>query len=138
VALFLGGGHLGYGLSQLVFTTVYRVTGGATAILLPISVAAAFAIARFIPAPAPRPLTLGAWLAGVRAAAPRLGLLFGVQVFVVAGALGLALALRPGRAPALARQAREDYARLPARTKDVGTMEAWLQRRPAAGGAPRR
>jgi hypothetical protein len=81
VALFLAGGYVGYGISQLVFTSIHRATGGATVVLLPISVVAALAIARFVRTPAARSISLSAWLGGLRAAAGRLGLLFLVQIF---------------------------------------------------------
>jgi MFS transporter, FSR family, fosmidomycin resistance protein len=81
VALFLAGGYLGYGSSQLLFTSVYRATGGATAILLPISVLAALALTRFAPPAVSRVLTLATWFRTVRAHASRLSLLFAVQVF---------------------------------------------------------
>jgi FSR family fosmidomycin resistance protein-like MFS transporter len=84
VALFLVGGYAGYGLSQLLFTAVYRATGGATAVLLPIGVIAALAIARFVPARTARPIPLAAWAQGVRAAAGRLSVLFAIQVFAAA------------------------------------------------------
>jgi MFS transporter, FSR family, fosmidomycin resistance protein len=84
VALFLAGGYVGYSLSQVVFTATYRSMHGATAVLLLVPMAGAFALWRFVPAPVATPLPLAAWARSVRAAAGRLSVLFAIQVFATA------------------------------------------------------
>jgi FSR family fosmidomycin resistance protein-like MFS transporter len=79
VALFLVGGYLGYGVSQLAFAAVYRGTGGATVVLLPISIVAALALKRYVPRATAVPRSLKLWAAGVRAVAGRLWPLFAIQ-----------------------------------------------------------
>jgi MFS transporter, FSR family, fosmidomycin resistance protein len=82
VAMFLVGGYLGYASSQLIFTSVYRATGGATVVLLPVSIAAAILVARLVPrATVPASHSLAAWGRAVRGVARRLWPLFAIQVF---------------------------------------------------------
>lgn len=50
-AVFLSGGFIGYAFSQLLFTKVYQITEGKTAIMLFLSVSVAFVILFLSPAP---------------------------------------------------------------------------------------
>jgi len=85
VSLFLIGGYVGYAFSQLVFTALYRAAGGATVVLWALPLLAALAIVRFVEPAPPRPVASAAVLTrSRRAAAPRLAVLFAVQVFTTA------------------------------------------------------
>jgi MFS transporter, FSR family, fosmidomycin resistance protein len=94
VAVFLVGGYLGYASSQLVFTSVYRLTHGGTAVLLPVSIVAALLVARLVPrSTAPAPQSLAAWGRAVRAVARGLWPLFAIQVCAGAATMSVVFLL---------------------------------------------
>ena len=93
VAVFLVGGYLGYASSQLVFTSVYHLTGGATAVLLPVSILAALFVARLVPRSTAAPQSLVAWGRAVRAVARRLWPLFAIQVCAGAATMSVVFLL---------------------------------------------
>lgn len=89
IGVFLTGGYVGYSLSQIAFTTVYRSTGGATELLMLVPLLTAAAVAwRIEPAPG-NGGSLAVWRQAFIHERRSLGALFSVQVFASAINLGL-------------------------------------------------
>jgi MFS transporter, FSR family, fosmidomycin resistance protein len=89
VGVFLTGGYVGYALSQVAFTSVYRHTGGSTELLLVVPLLAAAAVARYVePAPG-RGGSLSVWKQAFAREWRSLGALFGIQVCASAINIGL-------------------------------------------------
>ncbi len=81
IALFLAGGYLGYALSQVLFSSLYRLTPALTALIALLPLAIAGAIAAGLPATPRSQRTRGAAAAALRPVLPRLAPLFAVQTF---------------------------------------------------------
>jgi FSR family fosmidomycin resistance protein-like MFS transporter len=93
VGVFLTGGYIGYALSQIAFTSVYRHTGGATELLLLVPLLTAAAVAsRVEPAPG-RGGSLAAWKQAFAREWRSLGALFCIQVCASAINMGLVFLL---------------------------------------------
>jgi FSR family fosmidomycin resistance protein-like MFS transporter len=89
VGVFLTGGYVGYALSQVAFTSVYRRTGGATELLLLVPLLTAVAVARHVePAPG-RGGSLTAWKQAFAREWRSLSALFSIQVFASGINMGL-------------------------------------------------
>jgi FSR family fosmidomycin resistance protein-like MFS transporter len=79
LALFLAGGYVGYSLSQVAFTAVYRAAPRATAVLAALPALAALGLWRFLPSAPNRGQTFAAWTQSLRGAWRPLSSLFAVQ-----------------------------------------------------------
>lgn len=93
VAVFLTAGYVGFGLSQLVFTAIYRANRGATAALSVVPLLAAAAVAIMLPKTPGNGHSLDRWKEALRAEIGPLRALFLVQVFASAVNLGLVFVL---------------------------------------------
>jgi FSR family fosmidomycin resistance protein-like MFS transporter len=93
VAVFLTGGYLGYGLSQLAFTATYHASRGKTGVLFLVPLLTGLAVAAMVPRVAGRGLSLAEWKRALRAEIVPLRILFLVQLFASAINLGLVFLL---------------------------------------------
>jgi MFS transporter, FSR family, fosmidomycin resistance protein len=93
VAVFLTGGYVGYGLSQLAFTATYEAHPAATGALSLVPILTGLAVAWLLPATRGKGQSLVEWKRALRAEAAPLKSLFLVQVFASAINLGLVFLL---------------------------------------------
>jgi FSR family fosmidomycin resistance protein-like MFS transporter len=93
VAGFLIGGYVGFGLSQLIFTAIYRANPGATAALSLVPLLTAVAVASVLPKTPGNGHSLDQWKQALRAEIGPLRSLFLVQLFGSAINLGVVFVL---------------------------------------------
>jgi FSR family fosmidomycin resistance protein-like MFS transporter len=93
VAVFLTGGYLGYGLSQLVFTATYHANRGGTGVLFLVPLLTGLAVAAMLPRAPGSGQSLAEWKRALRAELGPLRILFLVQLFASAINLGLVFLL---------------------------------------------